>query len=146
LQEGDADDLTQEVFGSVARAVERGAFDRAKGSFRGWLFRVARNRLLNHLTRPGRHTRGTGDTDFAHFLEAQQAPPPATPGRRRGCGPGADAEGDRPPVALAASASAAAADRPGGAPAGAGPPPADGRLTARHEGRWASVAGGVDGP
>jgi RNA polymerase sigma-70 factor (ECF subfamily) len=74
LQDADAADLVQDVLGAVARAVEREAFDPARGSFRGWLFRVARNLAVNFLVRQGRHERGSGDSAVQELLEAQPAP------------------------------------------------------------------------
>jgi RNA polymerase sigma-70 factor (ECF subfamily) len=76
LQDADAADLVQEVFRAVATAIEGQAFDPARGSFRGWLFRIARNMVVNFLIHQRRHPRGTGDTDMKCFLEAQ--PDPAT--------------------------------------------------------------------
>jgi RNA polymerase sigma factor (sigma-70 family) len=73
LQDADAADLTQEVFCAVARAIERRIFDPARGSFRGWLFRIARNLVVNFLIARQRHPRGSGDSDMIRFLEAQPA-------------------------------------------------------------------------
>jgi RNA polymerase sigma-70 factor (ECF subfamily) len=73
LQDADASDLTQDVFRAVARAFERGAYDPAKGSFRGWLFRVARNLAVNHLLRQARQPCGSGDTDAQEILQEQPA-------------------------------------------------------------------------
>jgi RNA polymerase sigma-70 factor (ECF subfamily) len=74
LQEADAADLAQDVFGAVARAIERGSYDPQQGSFRGWLFTVARNLMINSLAAGRRHPRGSGDTDFQDLLEAQPEP------------------------------------------------------------------------
>src|SRR5262249_44064202 len=74
LQDADAADLTQEVFRAVAAALLRGGYDPARGSFRGWLFRIARHLAVNHLVRQARHPRGSGDTGVMDLLEAQPAP------------------------------------------------------------------------
>jgi RNA polymerase sigma factor (sigma-70 family) len=76
LQEADAQDLVQEVFRSVARAIERYDPDPARGSFRGWLSRIAGNLIINALAAQRRHPRGTGDTGMQHLMEQQ---PEATP-------------------------------------------------------------------
>jgi RNA polymerase sigma-70 factor (ECF subfamily) len=74
LQDADAADLTQDVFRAVARAFQDGTFQKGKGSFRGWLFRIARNLAVNHLVRQARHPRGGGDTALRDLLEAWPAP------------------------------------------------------------------------
>jgi RNA polymerase sigma factor (sigma-70 family) len=71
LQEADAQDLIQEVFRAVARAIERYDPDPARGSFRGWLSRIAGNLIINLLAAQRRHPRGTGDTDIQRLLEEQ---------------------------------------------------------------------------
>jgi RNA polymerase sigma-70 factor (ECF subfamily) len=73
LQDADVADLTQEVFQAVARALERQSFDPARGSFRGWLFRIARNLVVNFLIHQARHPRGSGDSEINSLLEAQPA-------------------------------------------------------------------------
>jgi RNA polymerase sigma factor (sigma-70 family) len=75
LQEADAQDLVQEVFRAVARAIERYDPDPALGSFRGWLSRIAGNLIINLLAAQKRQPRGTGDTDMQRSLEEQPEPP-----------------------------------------------------------------------
>jgi RNA polymerase sigma-70 factor (ECF subfamily) len=74
LQEADAADLAQEVFRAVAAAIDRWDPDPARGSFRGWLSRIARNLTVNLLAAQRRHPRGTGDSEVQSFLERQPAP------------------------------------------------------------------------
>jgi RNA polymerase sigma factor (sigma-70 family) len=76
LQEADAEDLAQEVFRSVARFAEGGGYDPARGSFRGWLLGIARNKAVDHFAAAQRQPRGTGDTDVRDLLESQPTPSP----------------------------------------------------------------------
>jgi RNA polymerase sigma-70 factor (ECF subfamily) len=72
LQHADAQDLTQEVFVAVDKAIGRFDPSSEKGSFRGWLFRIARNLMINFLTRQ-KGPRGTGDTGVQKLLNQQPA-------------------------------------------------------------------------
>ena len=74
FQDADAHELTQEALLAVAHAIERWDPDPARGSFRAWLFRVARNLMVNFLVREQRWPRGVGDTHFARWLEDQPTP------------------------------------------------------------------------
>src|SRR5262245_33915766 len=76
LQDADAADLTQVVLQAVARARKRLEYDPARGSFRSWLFTVARNKLHNFLAGRKPYTEGSGDTSNQELLERQPAPDP----------------------------------------------------------------------
>jgi RNA polymerase sigma factor (sigma-70 family) len=70
LQDADARDLCQDVFRAVAKAAGSFTPNPAQGSFRTWLFRIARNLMLNLLRQQRRHPRGSGDSDIQRLLEA----------------------------------------------------------------------------
>jgi RNA polymerase sigma factor (sigma-70 family) len=74
LQDADAADLTQSVLRAVAGSVARFDYDPRRGSFRGWLFTIVRNKLCSFLGRRDDPGRGTGDTSTLRLLEAQAAP------------------------------------------------------------------------
>ena len=74
LQESDAADLLQDVFRAVAQAIDRYDPDPARGSFRAWLTRIARNLIVNQLIARRRHPAGTGGDTAAQLLEGHAAP------------------------------------------------------------------------
>ncbi len=74
LQHADAEELTQECLVAVASAIDRWDPDPQKGSFRGWLFRIARNMTINFLTRRRPDQQGAGGTDFQVLLEKHPDP------------------------------------------------------------------------
>jgi RNA polymerase sigma-70 factor (ECF subfamily) len=74
FQQADAADLAQEVFRSVAGAIDRYDPDPARGSFRGWLFRIARNLMINLLAARRIRPQATGDSDVRGLLERVPAP------------------------------------------------------------------------
>ncbi|HEY4760740.1 MAG TPA: sigma-70 family RNA polymerase sigma factor [Thermoguttaceae bacterium] len=71
FQDADAAELTQEVFIAVASTIERWDPDPQRGSFRGWLFRIARNLMINWLAYQRRHPSGTGNSDIRQLLAEQ---------------------------------------------------------------------------
>src|SRR6202044_2684167 len=75
LQDADAADVMQDVLRSVVGAAERLDYDPSRGSFRGWLYTIARNKIFNFLE-AGRHRigRGSGDSSVRAKLEAQPEP------------------------------------------------------------------------
>ncbi len=68
LQDADAADLTQDVLRAIPPAVARLAYDPARGSFRGWLFTVVRNKLRDYWEAKSRHVQGTGDSSVQALL------------------------------------------------------------------------------
>lgn len=69
LQDADARDLVQEVFRAVAGAARRWTPDPERGSFRGWLYTIARNRLVNALRTERRHGRAAGGSNVQRLME-----------------------------------------------------------------------------
>lgn len=68
LQETDAEDLAQRVMISVSRAIGGWTKDAKRGTFRGWLLRIARNEIINALTRRPKDA-GRGGTSVVNQLE-----------------------------------------------------------------------------
>jgi RNA polymerase sigma-70 factor (ECF subfamily) len=78
LQDADAADLMQEVFRSVAGAAGRLDYDPKRGSFRGWLYTVTRNKIYTFLDGQRRQVRGSGDPAAQTLLEEQPGPEDGT--------------------------------------------------------------------
>jgi RNA polymerase sigma factor (sigma-70 family) len=70
LQDADAADLMQEVLRSVARNAVRMEYDPKRGTFRGWLYTVTRNKIYNFLNGQRNRPRGTGDSAAQERLDA----------------------------------------------------------------------------
>jgi RNA polymerase sigma-70 factor (ECF subfamily) len=73
LQDADAADLTQDVLRAVVGAMPRFDYDFRRGSFRGWLFTVARNRLRKLFQARRRQPQGSGDPASDAVLQQQPA-------------------------------------------------------------------------
>jgi RNA polymerase sigma-70 factor (ECF subfamily) len=74
LQDADAADLSQEVFRAVARTVGTLDYDPRRGTFRGWLFTVARNLIRTFAASQKRRGHTTGALMAPDGLEAYPAP------------------------------------------------------------------------
>ena len=68
LQDADAKELVQNVMLSVAKAVGRRRPDSKRAKFRTWLFRIARNQLLDELSKQSRQTVARGGSSFVGLL------------------------------------------------------------------------------
>src|SRR5260221_14604862 len=71
LQDADAADLTQDVFRTVA--VQKLDYDSQRGTFRGWLYTVTRNRVHDFLNRRRHQVQAAGDTATYDALSEEPA-------------------------------------------------------------------------
>jgi RNA polymerase sigma factor (sigma-70 family) len=70
LQDADSADLMQEVLRSVATAAGRLDYDPKRGSFRGWLYTITRNKIYTFLDRRRHREQGTGDSAMQQRLQS----------------------------------------------------------------------------
>jgi RNA polymerase sigma-70 factor (ECF subfamily) len=68
LQDADAWDVTQEVLGAVEKRIETWEADPSKGTFRGWLYRVARNIAVDKISAQAKRASASGDSQVASLL------------------------------------------------------------------------------
>jgi RNA polymerase sigma-70 factor (ECF subfamily) len=70
LQHADAEDLSQQVFAAVGRAIRSFDPDPARGRFRSWLAKITQNAAINALTRRPPDT-AAGGTSVLELLDRQ---------------------------------------------------------------------------
>jgi RNA polymerase sigma factor (sigma-70 family) len=70
LQEADAADFTQDTILGLMRSLKSFEYDRSRGSFRGWLVTVLRNRLKRAGLQAARQDRGSGDSTVLQQLNS----------------------------------------------------------------------------
>ena len=69
LQDADAREVMQELFVAVSRNIDRWDPDKDRGSFRGWLRRVARNLVINWLKHRERRLVPAGGSEFRAMFD-----------------------------------------------------------------------------
>lgn len=77
LSEADAEDVVQETVVAVARQMPRFRYDAARGSFKGWLFRIVGRRVNDHLRRLYRQPR-RDEAVHAHEADEEDRAPART--------------------------------------------------------------------
>ena len=71
LQDADAADIAQESMCDVVRSIRSFEYDSSKGSFRGWLLTVTRNRIRKRMSPHQQRSTGSGDTAVLRLLQEQ---------------------------------------------------------------------------
>jgi RNA polymerase sigma-70 factor (ECF subfamily) len=74
LQDADAADVTQDVLRGVGGRIGTLDYRAESGTFRGWLFTMARRRLIDFWKSKRHRERGSGDSAVALLLSEQAAP------------------------------------------------------------------------
>lgn len=78
LQDADAREVMQELFLAVSRNIDRWNPSKDRGSFRGWLRRVARNLVINWLKHGQRRLIAAGGTEQQAMFDLLPASLPET--------------------------------------------------------------------
>ena len=68
LQDADAADLTQEVLSEVSKSIRKNNYDPKRGSFRNWLFGIARHLLCHRLRQNQRRFSVNGNSRVQEFF------------------------------------------------------------------------------
>jgi RNA polymerase sigma-70 factor (ECF subfamily) len=74
LQDADAADLTQEVLLAIAQTAGHWRYDPQRGSFRGWLYGITRNKIAQFLHSRQSQPVGSGDTSMQQRLAEEPEP------------------------------------------------------------------------
>ena len=82
FNDAEAQDIVQETVISVARHIPNFQYDPEQGSFKAWLLRIARSRIIDHIRKRERQpqrenppsTAGTARTAFIHKLPDPKGP------------------------------------------------------------------------
>jgi len=69
LQDADAADLVQDVLRSVARNAGKLNYDPKRGTFRGWLYTITRNKIYNFLSSNRNRAKASGDSGIQERLD-----------------------------------------------------------------------------
>ena len=79
MQEGDAQDIVQEVFRAVTGAIDGFRQDGVAGAFRGWLWTIAKNKANTYFSQRARRPQVIGGTDLqARLAEIAERYPDAS--------------------------------------------------------------------
>ncbi|MEO2091389.1 MAG: sigma-70 family RNA polymerase sigma factor [Gemmataceae bacterium] len=70
LQDADAADLVQDVLRSVARNAPKLDYDPKRGTFRGWLYTITRNKIYNFLSANKNRPKASGDSGTHEQLDS----------------------------------------------------------------------------
>ena len=68
LDADDSQDVVQNTFGTVASRIDAFRPDRSYGTFRGWLWTIARHEAIEHFRRVQRSPKPVGGTDMQVWL------------------------------------------------------------------------------
>src|SRR5439155_600682 len=80
LRDQDIADVLQEVFQAVVAHIVQFRKERPGDTFRGWLWKIARNKVHDHFRRLGREAQGVGGSDALQRLaRLPEAPPEDEP-------------------------------------------------------------------
>jgi RNA polymerase sigma-70 factor (ECF subfamily) len=79
LREEDVADVFQEVFKALVVHIAGFRREREGDTFRGWLWRISRNKALDHFRKHGREAEGAGGSEAWMRLSQVPAPPAAEP-------------------------------------------------------------------